>query len=166
MRNKIFMYLFLFAILYIVFQFMNSKKANEYYTEKVTFLEAKVDSLEVENESLRSVNMDLNYFSLLENDAAYSYFADQGLDVDKIAVAIESEIIDRNRPNADNELIPFAGMEGKMRVNHIKILNNHWIIADFTDGIYWGEVLLDYEIDESKNLSITTKDGFLYPRRR
>ncbi len=165
MQKKIFMYLFLFAALYIVFQYMNAKKANEFYEKKVSHLEAKVDTLEVENENLHLENLDLNYFSLLENDDASSYFVERGLNVEEIAADVKGAIIDRNQPNADNELVPFAGMEGKMRINHIKILNNHWIIADFTDGVYWGEVLLDYKIDEHKNLSITTIDGFLYSSR-
>ncbi|HET8839487.1 MAG TPA: hypothetical protein VFM82_10895 [Flavobacteriaceae bacterium] len=165
MRNKIFMYLFIFAALYIVFQYMNAKKANEFYEDKVSHLETEVNALQAENESLHSENLDLNYFSLMENDDAVSYFAEKGFNAAEIAEKVKGAIIDRNQPDADNELVPFAGMEGKMRINHIKILNNHWIIADFTDGVYWGEVLLDYTVDENGNLSISTIDGFLYSRR-
>lgn len=165
MRKHVFMYLFLFAALYIVFQFMNAKKANEFYTEKVTFLQSKVDSLQLENKDLHSANSNLNYFSLMENNDAKSYFTNRGFQADQIAEKVKGTIMDHNQANADNELVPFAGMEGPTRINHIKILNNHWVIADFTDGVYWGEVLLDYKIDDKGNLLISTLDGVLYSTR-
>lgn len=169
MRNKIFMYLFLFAALYIVFQYMNAKKADEFYTEKVKSLETKVgnmesklDSLKLENEVLFQQKMDLRYFSLTENDAASSIFVKRGFDVNELAARVKDEIISRNDAKKDNDLVPFPGMNGLMRINHIQILNSQWIIADFTNGSFWGEVLLKYHIDDDGKLEITTMDALLY----
>lgn len=76
---------------------------------------------------------------------------------------VEDEIISRNKANEDNKLVPFEGMEGVMRINKVKVLNHKWIIADFTDGKYWGELLISYEMDENNNLQLITEKSFLYP---
>lgn len=176
MKKQLFLYLFLFAALYIVFQYMNAKKAYEHSED----LEVEVKTLTTENkelsaktaeyqkqlDSLKRINQDLNYFSLRDNDAAISYFNYRGMNVDTIARNIMDEMIDRNSVDQDNDLVPFPGMDGVMRVNHIKILNHQWILADYTDGVYWGEMLLKYEVDDDGNLSFSTLDTFLYPSRR
>lgn len=169
MRRQIFMYLFLFAVLYIVFQYMNAKKAYvemDHLKVQVETLKKENNTLEAQIDSLQQVTQYLNYFSLQDNDAASSVYSQKGFDVDSLAAEIKSEIIGRNKANADNELVPFDGLVGIMRVNHIKILNHRWVLADFTDGVYWGEVLLKYTIDENGNLTFSTIESFLYPERR
>ena len=48
-------------------------------------------------------------------------------------------------------------------INNIKMLNHKWIIADFSDGKYWGELFLTYEVDKEMNLSYKLVEHFLYP---
>lgn len=164
MKNKIFLYLFIFALLYIIFQYMNAKKADTYFTEKVASLETRVDSLEAENRRLLDKNLDLSYFSLVENDMASAYYAEKGIDPGELALKIKDTIIGMNGAE-DNPLVPFPGMMGIMRINHIHVLNNKWIQADFTDGTYWGEVLLEYFVEDDGTISFNSLDGFLYGRR-
>lgn len=164
MKSKIFLYLFVFALLYIVFQYMNARKADAYFTTKVEFLEERVDSLEAENHRLFNKNYDLGYFSLTQNDLASEYFMEKGINPDELNLMIKDSIIGLNGTE-DNPLVPFPGMMGVMRINHIHVLNNKWIIADFTDGTYWGEVLLEYFVEEDETLSFEVLDGALYGRR-
>ena len=51
----------------------------------------------------------------------------------------------------------------KMMINTVKLLNHKWIIADFSDGEYWGEIFLTYEITEDKELKFNLVEYFLYP---
>ena len=37
------------------------------------------------------------------------------------------------------------------------------LIADFSDGNTWGEVLLQYDVNKGGSLSFTTLSHFLYP---
>jgi hypothetical protein len=53
--------------------------------------------------------------------------------------------------------------EGKMLINNIRLLNHKWIIADFSDGKYWGELFLTYEITGASELKYELKEYFLYP---
>ncbi|WP_103068047.1 hypothetical protein [Aquimarina sediminis] len=164
MRNKIFLYLFIFASLFILFQFMNAKKAKESYDKKIDNLQAEVTTKETTIDSLISANMDLTYFTLDSNEDAVSYFEEMGYDASKLATTISDQIIGQNKAGKDNPIIPFVGMEGNMNVNKVRLLNHKWIIADFTDGVYWGELFIIYEVKEGGVIDFEVEKSFLYPR--
>jgi hypothetical protein len=163
MQNKILLYLSIFAVLFTIFIYVNDKKILDAKEDKIEKLQIQVGELQAKNELLESENLSLNYFSLAQNEEAISYFENQGIDSKKLITSIEDQIISQNRAEEDNALIPFEGMNGVMRINKIKILNHKWIIADFTDGTYWGELFLSYEVDKENNLNLTTEKSFLYP---
>ncbi len=164
MRSKIITYLLIFMFLFTIFIYVNDKKILDAKEAKIEKFQENLKALQLENEQLRSENLNLNYFSLAENEEAISYFERSGIDSKELAQAIEDEIIGRNKADVDNDLVPFVGMEGVMRINKVKILNHKWIIADFTDGTYWGEILISYQLDEDKNLVLDTEQSFLYPQ--
>jgi len=163
MLGKIYMYLFIFMLLFTIFIYVNDKKILDAREEKIENLQEKISEAEIKNETLISENLSLNYFSLAQNEEAISYFDNLNINAVELVRTVEDEIIGRNKANVDNSLVPFNGMEGVMRINKVKVLNHKWIIADFTDGTYWGEVLISYEIDKENNLNFTTEKSFLYP---
>ncbi|WP_108867220.1 hypothetical protein [Aquimarina aquimarini] len=164
MRNKIFLYLFIFALLFILFQFMNAKKAKESYDKKIDNLETRITEKETAIDSLISTTMDLTYFSLESNEDAASYFEEMGYDANKLTLTISDQIISQNKAGKDNPIIPFVGMEGNMSINKVRLLNHKWIIADFTDGVYWGELFITYEVKEGGVIDFEVEKSFLYPR--
>lgn len=164
MRSKILLYAFIFMLMFTIFVYVNDKKILEAKQDIIENLITKVNATEAKNDSLISENLNLNYFSLNQNEEVISYFENRGIDAKELAQKVEDAIISRNRAEEDNELVPFEGMEGVMRVNKVKILNHKWIIADFTDGTYWGELLISYDLDENNNLILNTEKSFLYPR--
>jgi hypothetical protein len=149
--------------LFTVFIYVNDKKILDAKEEQIENLQGRLSEADIQNEVLSRKNAGLNYFSMNQNEAAISYFEDRGINAEELTRKVEDEIISRNRANEDNELVPFEGMEGVMRINKVKVLNHKWIIADFTDGKFWGELLISYEVDENKNLQLTTEKSFLYP---
>ena len=52
---------------------------------------------------------------------------------------------------------------GKIVIDQISILNHKWILADFTDGEHRGELFINYEVNDSGEISYSLKDYFLYP---
>ncbi len=164
MKNKIFLYLFIFASLFILFQFMNAKKAKESYDLKIDNLKEKITTKETIIDSLTNANMDLTYFSLDSNEDAISYFEEMGYDAKKLALTISDQIISQNKAGKDNPIIPFVGMEGNMSINKVRLLNHKWIIADFTDGVYWGELFIIYEVKEGGVVDFEVEKSFLYPK--
>ncbi|WP_432410319.1 hypothetical protein [Rasiella sp. SM2506] len=163
MRNKIFMYLFFFAILFIIFQYMNEKSIFESQEKQISSLtkqKKEADSLmNVQDDAI----LELNYFNLMKNDKAMTYLENLGLEADAVQNMVRDQIYDLNVAPNGNPLVPVDGMEGKMRINKIKFLNHRWVIADFSDGTYWGEVLIEYFFDENNELSLRTMEGVLYP---
>ncbi len=164
MKNKIFLYLFIFTALFVLFQFMNAKKAKESYDAKIENLKTKITTKEAVIDSLIDLNLDLTYFSLESNEDAASYFEEMGYEANKLALTIGDQIIAQNKSGADNPIIPFVGMEGNMAINKVRLLNHRWIIADFTDGVYWGELFITYEVREDGVVDFEVEKSFLYPR--
>ena len=62
-----------------------------------------------------------------------------------------------------NLIIPYDDMNGKFLINQVKVLNHKWIIANFSDGTLWGELLIKYSIDES-GINFKTNEHFIYPK--
>ncbi len=168
MRSRIFLYLFIFSVLFILFQFMNAKKAKESYDAKIDNLNKKLTEQEVSNkaivDSLITTNLDLTYFTLDGDEEAISYFEEQGYDAKKLSLTISDQIIAQNKAGVDNPIVPFVGMEGNMAVNKVRLLNHKWIIADFTDGVYWGQLFIIYDVRKDGVVDFEVEKSFLYPK--
>lgn len=164
MKNKIFMYLFIFTVLLVIFQYVNSKNVlDKYETDIKTYKEEnKVlkDSVLVLEEQVS----DLLYFNLERNEDALSYFENQGYDTTTLIPFIKDELYTLNEAQGEHPLIPYASSEGrKMIINNIKMLNHKWIITDFSDGEFWGELFITFELNEAKELKFKLVESFLYP---
>jgi hypothetical protein len=55
--------------------------------------------------------------------------------------------------------------ENKFIINKVKILNHRWIIADFSDGNIWGEVLLKYFINDDESVSFEVNQSLLHAKK-
>lgn len=165
MKARIFMYLFFFALMYVIFQFMNAKRYSEVKEKEIAQLEQEINQLKIENlpsEKSSSEKSDSRGFTLSTNPKAREYFEDQNMDADSIIKVIEGKIIEQNQAEADHPLVPYPGLNGIMRINRVETLNNRWILAEFTDGTYWGEALISYFLDDENELQFDTLDGVLY----
>ncbi|PTX43243.1 hypothetical protein C8P64_1769 [Christiangramia gaetbulicola] len=163
MRNKILMYLFIFSVLFTLFIYVNDKRILDSKQDKIDRLEEKLAEVEADAQIPSEVAEVEDYFNLENNEDAITYFENKGIDTQDLILKIEDAIISQNSAEEDNPLVPQAGMEGKMRINKIKVLNHKWIIADFTDGTYWGEVFLSYEVAEDGEIRFYPEKSFLYP---
>lgn len=163
MRNKIFLYLFIFTLMFTIFIYVNDKKILDSKEVQIENLQGQLEKAKASNKEMAGNNQRLQYFSLEQNEEAITYFENRGIDATLLARQVEEEIISRNTASSDNELVPYGGMEGVMRINKIKILNHKWIIADFTDGTYWGELFITYDVDDDDKLVLNTEKAFLYP---
>lgn len=163
MKNTIFMYLFFFAALFIIFQYMNQKKIFEDQEESIVSLS---NSLQERNDSIASLTdriSDLNYFTLQGNENAMTYLENNGMEAQEVEAFITDAIYEKNTVIGGNPLVPYDGMEGTMRVNKIKFLNHKWIQADFSDGTYWGELLIEYYFNDKNELQLVPLGSLLYP---
>jgi hypothetical protein len=130
--------------------------------KKVTNLTEKAVALEdsVQIEKLRV--LDMQYFSLENNDDALAYY--DHLNIENPSRYIADKLLETNEQDGDNPLIPYEGMESDFKINKIKVLNHKWILADFSDGKYWGELVLKYELKDDLGVDFTRLDYLLYTR--
>lgn len=170
MRRTIFMYLFFFAMLFVVFQYMNEKKIFEKQENKIESQRSKLKLLKTELkkatdsvEVLSSKVVDLDYFTLQGNENAMSYFESLGFEANDIEKLVSEFIYDKNLSKGDNSIVPYEGINGSMKINKLKFLNHKWILADYTDGKYWGEMIIEYYITNDKKIELTSVASLLYP---
>ena len=145
-----------------LYLFVSSGKMSEAKDVTIGKLEAQVAKLEDSVKTTQLKVLDMQYFSLENNDDALAYY--DHLNLDDPSRYIADKLLETNEGKGDNPLVPYAGMEGDLKINKIKLLNHKWIIADFSDGKYWGEILIKYELKDDMGVDFTLIDHLLYAR--
>jgi len=166
MKRSLFLYLFIIAVLMNIFTFM-------YYSKRIEFEETQFKKTNTKyKDSLTSVTAkldDANYFALENNQNAQNYF-DNGdskkyIPYEKLIPYVKEKLMDFNDNPKGN---PYTGQDQigqqKFIINKIKVLNHRWIIADYSDGEYWGEVLLKYFVNEDESISFEVIQSLLYQK--
>lgn len=164
MRKSLLLYLFVFAALLAIYFYVSGLNIVESRDEKIDKLEAELAVAKSSLDSLASENVSSTSFSLASNEEALSYLENRGFNPSEVAQKVQDELISRNSADADNDLVPFEGMEGFFRINKVKLLNHKWAMATFTDGSFWGDLFVSFELDDAGNLEITSEKAVLYPR--
>jgi len=164
MKGKVFMYLFLFTLLLVLFMFVNSKGIIESYDKKLIKAENRVEAYKDSIAVLSDENLELLYFNLENNDDALSYFEKFGYDTSELIPIIKDALISKNVYEGDDHpIIPYASMtENKIMINKIRLLNHKWILTDFTDGKYWGELLISYTVKDLNTIGFKLEDYLMY----
>jgi hypothetical protein len=143
---------------------MNEKTIFESQEKQIASLSERVETSQDSILTLAETTSDLNYFTLLGNENAMTYFEKLGFEAAQVQNMVSEAIYEKNVENGGNSLIQVAGTDGIMRVNKLKFLNHRWIVADFSDGSNWGEMIIEYFFDENNNLQLTTIGTVLYPK--
>jgi hypothetical protein len=143
---------------------VNSKNILESYEKKIVKLEIKEQAYKDSIVLLQEDNFELLYFNIKNNDDALTYFENDGLDITTIEQLITDALYTTNEyKGEDHPLIPYASMtDNKMIINTLRIINHKWVIANYTDGKYWGEIFLKYEIDKENKVSFNLVEYLLY----
>ncbi len=166
MKKSLLLYLFILVALLNVFtyKYFSSEQAFEKSKSENTIKKLK-DSLLYSSNKL----VDANYFSLEKNENAQNYFnpdnAKKTIKIEKLIPFVTEKLLDLNANPKGNT---YTGQDqigaNKFIINKVKILNHRWIIADFSDGEYWGEVLLKYFVNEDETVSFETIQSFIYQK--
>jgi hypothetical protein len=144
-----------------------------YYSKRAAFEESQFKITNTKfKDSINSITAklaDAAYFSLENNENAQNYFDNANskkfIPYEKLIPYVKEKLMDFNENPKGN---PYTGQdkigEQKFIINKIKILNHRWIIADYSDGVYWGEVLIKYFINEDETVSFETFQSLLYQK--
>ncbi len=167
MKQSLLLYLFILALVFNVFTYA-------YYSKEVAFQKEQLDKLTKKSQAkeakLNENLVDANYFSLENNEKAQNYFysdvPEKNVDYATLIPLLKDKLMDFNdNPNGN----PYTGQEklgaNKFIINKVKVLNHRWIIADFSDGEYWGEVLLKYFVNDDKSISFEVNQSLVYQKQ-
>jgi len=161
MKKSITLYLLIIAVLFAIFTY-------SYYNKQVTFLKEYSEKKQIAYKdtlsSLRSKIIEVNHFSLEQNDLAQNYL--DNYDLKALENKIRESLLNYNDLPEGN---PYAGFEklnsNKFIINNFKILNHRWIIAETSNTEIWGEVLIQYFIEEDEVISFEVIKAILYPNQ-
>ncbi|WP_264521333.1 hypothetical protein [Flavobacterium sp. N1994] len=166
MKKSLFLYLFIIAALMNVFTykyFTSKEKSDNAITTDVNDNPSKTlsDSISKLSDKLYEANA----FSLENNDRAQNYLVENNItDINAFAEKVKQALLAYNDDAAGNKYTDQPKMgEQKFIINKVKILNHRWIIANYSNGQLWGEVLLKYFVDDKGGISFEIMNSYLYP---
>ncbi len=162
MKKNIFLYLFVFAALIALYLVVNGGKMERRNMEEIKKLNTEVTQLKDSIKTAQLRILDMQYFSLENNDDALAYY--EHLDLKSPTRYIEDKLLETNEKKGDNPLIPYEGMNSNFKINKIKVLNHRWLLADFSDGQYWGDLVIKYELKDDLSVDFTLVEHLLYSR--
>lgn len=164
MKNKIILYLLVFVSLVLFFQVINSSRILK---KEEALLDEKINSISILKSQKKLLEERLNeesYFSLYGNQKAYNAMGNKYND--SIISKIEDALYEINISNSRRKIISYEDMGGIFLINKVKVLNHKWIIANFSNGNLWGELLIEFNINDNNQIKFKTIDKLIYPKER
>jgi len=162
MRKSLFLYLFIIAVLMNVFtyKYFTSKEASEQKSEKEN-MESNTDA-----KVTPANDYGKDAFILENNDRAQNYLYESYKinDIPAFEEKVKQTLLAFNDSPEGNKYTDQVKMgEQKYIINEVKFLNHRWIIANYSNGNLWGEVLLKYFVEENGSISFEIMNSYLYP---
>ena len=147
------------TLLYIAISTRNTNNKNKVNLKSLKeIIQQQKDSIII----LQNKQEESSNFMLATNPDAKEVLYKTGYDSKMILDALYKT----NDIAPNNALVPYEGtMGGVMKINNARVLNNKWIIADYSDGYFWGEILIAYTFDENNKIHFETFRELLYPHR-
>lgn len=161
MKKNLYLYLFIFSLLLNVFTYM-------YFTNKQKAEDARIAKMQLSvkkaQDSLAAVAQnagEAGLFSLKGNDNAVDYFYEYN--IDSLSTKIIDGVKEGNAVKTGNKLVGYETINDKpWLISNVQVLNNRWIIADYSNGTAWGDVLIRYFVDDKGKISYETIQTNLY----
>jgi len=169
MKKSLFLYLFIIAVLMNIFtyKYFTSKESSEQKPATETNDSSSVTS-KVMSDSITHLYdklNDANTFSLENNDRAQNYLYESNKinDVPVFAEKVKQALLSYNDSPEGNKYTDQVKMGSqKFIISSVKLLNHRWIIANYSNGELWGEVMLKYFVEDNGSISFEIMNSYLY----
>ncbi len=159
-----YLYIVILLVLTNIFTFSYYSKDSEFVNTRYEKLKEKsMDSITV----LGGMLIEANHFTIDRNQQAQDYFDNQQtgqyLHFDLIKKMIGEQLMALNKNENGNPLTSYDAMDGKgFQISKFQVLNHRWVVADFTNSIYNGQVLLQYTVQEDKTVTFEILQSTIY----
>ena len=157
MKKNLLIYGLVFSVLVNIFQMVNSSRILK-RSEEVSTISKK--QLKIAQDSIVKL-LDNDKFSLDHNENAQEYYFEHNLK--ELEAKVKEDLIAFNADKRGNKYVSYDQIrDNPFLINSIKILNHRWIIANFSDGKVWGEVLIKYFHNTDKPTDFETVESLIY----
>ncbi len=157
MKKNLLIYGLVFSILVNIFQMVNSSRILK-RSEEVSTISKK--QLKIAQDSIVKL-LDNDKFSLDHNENAQEYYFEHNLK--ELQAKVKEDLTAFNADKRGNKYVSYDQIgDNPFLINSIKVLNHRWIIANFSDGKVWGEVLIKYFHNTDKPTDFETVETLIY----
>ena len=160
MKKNIFIYLFVFAALIAIFQYVNTRGIFAMITAENKHLREIKEELKDSISHINNRLEECNKYSLGKSGEAFY----QEIGIENPEKWILDKLMETNPEKGNNSLINFHSGQSGFHIYEAKILNHRWIIAGFTDGEFNGQALLEYDIDEHQKITFKEVSEVIFPK--
>ena len=157
MKKSLLLYGLVFSILINIFQIVNASNILK-RSEEVSTISKK--ELKKAKDSIATL-LENDIFSLANNENAQEYYFEY--DLKALQNKVKEDLTAFNADKKGNKYVSYDQIgENPFLINNIKILNHRWIIANFSDGKVWGEVLIKYFHNADNPTEFETVETLIY----
>lgn len=162
MRRSLLLYLLIISVLVNLFTYAYLSKTVDFERNRY---EKRTKSLKDSLDTAVQAGADAAYFTLANNQNAQEYFESgkTPMAYEKLIPIVREKLLDYNNNPKGN---PYTGQDmitGKpFVINKVQIVNHRWIIADFSDSEYWGEVFLKYFVNDDQTVSFEVVESLIH----
>lgn len=127
------------------------------------------DRLENELIEVNGALLEAKHFTLERNQQAQDYFEDPNtgwfMHHEDIIEKVSEKLLSFNESETGNLYVNYPPMDGqKFVINKLLLLNHRVLIADFSNGVYSGQVLIDYFVNQDGSIDFETKQSFIFAK--
>lgn len=157
MKNTL-LYFFIFSVLINIFQYVDTNKRFDAKEKEILILKKSIKN----RDSISKINETLE-FDLESNENAQEYFYNKNMDFSQVIEKVNNDINALNANKNGNPLVPYDKVDGKpFLISRIKMINHRWLIAEYSNGKIWGEVVLKYFVSQDKPTEFELMDTVLF----
>jgi len=143
MKFKIVFYLFIFVCIILFFQLINTNKLLNYQDDLIQSQNKLNLTLKDSIKNLNEYRNSNAYFSLNSN-------GEVNLTEKKSEERLKQVLREYNTNGNLRILLPKIPKANTFLIDHIKVINSHWVLLGFKSDQQKGQALVSYEINEKK----------------
>jgi hypothetical protein len=162
MKKSLYLYLFLFASLIALILYINGRNMQEALVDQVKELQKERKDINKRLTTAQLNTAQADSFTLKGNQEALNHFEGTNVDVVNLEATLFDALLELNATKEGNKLVPYLSDANGYRINDMKVINHKWVLVNFSDTRKWGEMLLEYTVEDDNSVTFEVANSILY----